>query len=121
VLGEQCLPSVMASQGRFAAPPPEQSHLFGYAYHFDAALYAGFLRTIALRRGVRRTEGPCARSIGAGVGRKPSSGKGRPRYVLDAGRVLSSSSAGGNLHDRKAAVLSGRDMRAGHLWVRNTD
>jgi hypothetical protein len=56
-LDEQCLPSVMARQGRFVTPPPEQSHLFTYAYHFDAVLYAGFLRTIALRRGARRTEG----------------------------------------------------------------
>jgi tryptophan halogenase len=56
-LDEQCLPSVMASQGRFVAPSAEQSKLFAYAYHFDATLYAGFLRTIALRRKVRRTEG----------------------------------------------------------------
>ncbi|KQV90241.1 hypothetical protein ASD15_23245 [Massilia sp. Root351] len=55
-LGEQCLPSVMASQGRFQAPP-EREEYFNYAYHFDAVLYAGFLRTLALQRGVRRTEG----------------------------------------------------------------
>ena len=55
-LGEQCLPSVMASQGRFQAPP-EHENFFNYAYHFDAVLYAGFLRTLALQRGVRRTEG----------------------------------------------------------------
>jgi len=55
-LGEQCLPSVMASQGRFR-PPSDQANAFDYAYHFDAVLYAGFLRTLALRRGARRTEG----------------------------------------------------------------
>jgi len=55
-LGEQCLPSVMASQGRFQVPP-EQEKFFNYAYHFDAVLYAGFLRTLALQRGVLRTEG----------------------------------------------------------------
>ncbi len=54
-LGEQCLPSVMASQGRFRAPEPDAR--FNYAYHFDAALYAAFLRTLALQRGARRTEG----------------------------------------------------------------
>ncbi len=56
-LDEQCLPSVMASQGRFCAPTPEQGDRFKYAYHFDAALYANFLRKLALGRGVRRTEG----------------------------------------------------------------
>jgi glycine/D-amino acid oxidase-like deaminating enzyme len=56
-LGEQCLPSVMASQGRFRAPAPDQADGFNYAYHFDAALYANFLRALAIERGVRRTEG----------------------------------------------------------------
>jgi 2-polyprenyl-6-methoxyphenol hydroxylase-like FAD-dependent oxidoreductase len=70
-LGEQCLPSVMASQGRFRAPTAERGERFNYAYHFDAALYAGFLRTIALQRGVRRTEGrivEVARRADGGVG-----------------------------------------------------
>lgn len=56
-LGEQCLPSVMASQGRFCSPTTDRGDRFNYAYHFDAALYANFLRTLALQRGVRRTEG----------------------------------------------------------------
>jgi len=56
-LGEQCLPSVMASQGRFQLAASGQEQQFNYAYHFDAVLYAGFLRTLALQRGVRRTEG----------------------------------------------------------------
>ncbi|SFV09109.1 tryptophan halogenase family protein [Pseudoduganella namucuonensis] len=55
-LHEQCLPSVMAGQGRFQAPS-EHGKLFDYAYHFDATLYAPFLRKLALRRGARRTEG----------------------------------------------------------------
>jgi tryptophan halogenase len=57
VLGEQCLPTAMAMQGRFARPPKGQEKLYNYAYHFDANLYAAFLRTIALKRGVKRTEG----------------------------------------------------------------
>ena len=56
-LGDQCVPTVMSMQGRFARPPKEQADMFSYAYHFDASLYAGFLRTTALKRGVRRTEG----------------------------------------------------------------
>jgi tryptophan halogenase len=57
VLGEQCLPTAMAMRGRFAKAPKGQESLYTYAYHFDANLYAVFLRAIALKRGARRTEG----------------------------------------------------------------
>jgi 2-polyprenyl-6-methoxyphenol hydroxylase-like FAD-dependent oxidoreductase len=69
-LGEQCLPSVMASRGRFMVPREE--HRYDYAYHFDAALYAGFLRKLAEQRGARRTEGrivEVARRADGGVDR----------------------------------------------------
>ena len=56
-LGEQCVPTAMAMQGRFTRPSKGQDELFSYAYHFDANLFAVFLRTIALKRGVKRTEG----------------------------------------------------------------
>jgi len=56
-LGEQCLPTVMAREGRFQGAGSEQERQFNYAYHFDALLYASFLRGLALQRGVRRTEG----------------------------------------------------------------
>jgi len=56
-LGEQCLSSVMAMQGRFALPDEQGGAPYKYAYHFDATLYAAFLRELALARGVRRTEG----------------------------------------------------------------
>jgi hypothetical protein len=54
--GEQCLPTVMAMGDRFCAPGKDAAN-FNYAYHFDANLYARFLRDIAIKRGVRRTEG----------------------------------------------------------------
>jgi tryptophan halogenase len=56
-LGEQCLPTVMAMQGRFVVPDDAGGAPYKYAYHFDATLYAAFLRELALRRGARRTEG----------------------------------------------------------------
>ena len=59
-LGDYCLNNVAARAGRFAriapqpgSPVPE----LPYAFHFDAALYAKFLRGIAERCGVRRVEG----------------------------------------------------------------
>jgi tryptophan halogenase len=55
--GAQCLPTVMAQQGRFCAPDAQQGAPFKYAYHFDASLYAGYLRRLAMLRGARRTEG----------------------------------------------------------------
>jgi tryptophan halogenase len=53
-------PYAMARRGRFAPPSPnaaEQAAWFRYAFHFDALLYARFLRDYSERRAVRRIEG----------------------------------------------------------------
>lgn len=55
--GEQCLPTVMAMQGRFVRPDDEKGAPFKYAYHFDATLYAAYLRDLSTRWGARRIEG----------------------------------------------------------------
>lgn len=49
-----------ARQNRFAKIPREQRGILGnlaYAYHFDAGLYARFLRAYSEKRGVSRVEG----------------------------------------------------------------
>ncbi|MDT9001747.1 tryptophan halogenase family protein [Paucibacter sp. APW11] len=61
-LGEYSLQTLMAPQGRFMpgdsdAPPGSPLADIAYAYHFDAALYARFLRELSERRGVQRIEG----------------------------------------------------------------
>jgi len=80
-LGEQCLPTAMAMQGRFCAPDPERGATFNYAYHFDATLYAGFLRGLALERGAQRIEGRVV-----DVGRRADGGVAR--LTLADGRVV---------------------------------
>ncbi|QFT77332.1 tryptophan halogenase family protein [Erythrobacter sp. THAF29] len=50
----------MAKAGKFAHPQPDRRKIqstFDYAYHFDAGLYAAFLRKFAEVRGVKRIEG----------------------------------------------------------------
>ncbi|QIK78047.1 tryptophan 7-halogenase [Sphingomonas piscis] len=52
--------SVMAKANKFVLPDPNPSSLLShvrYAYHFDATLYARFLRDYAEERGVKRVEG----------------------------------------------------------------
>ncbi|MCA0976832.1 tryptophan 7-halogenase [Qipengyuania flava] len=62
-IGDYSMCSVAAAQNRFARPSPVAKSLANqlrYAYHFDAALYAAFLRRFAEDRGVMRTEGRIA-------------------------------------------------------------
>jgi hypothetical protein len=52
--------TVMARQNRFTPPSAEVpgiSDAYSYAYHFDAGLYATYLREVATGRGVQRIEG----------------------------------------------------------------
>lgn len=61
-LGAYTLNTVAAKRDRFMTsatdvPPNSPLANIAYAYHFDAALYAGFLRGYAEQRGVTRREG----------------------------------------------------------------
>ena len=57
------LAAVAARQNRFAMPDPDPAKVLSslkYAFHFDAGLYARFLRGFAEARGVTRVEGKVA-------------------------------------------------------------
>lgn len=60
-LENYCINSVAAYHGRFMrgdkTRPNSPLSEITYAYHFDAALYARYLRSYSERRGVRRVEG----------------------------------------------------------------
>jgi tryptophan halogenase len=60
--------AVAASHGKFVLPDPNPRSLLThirYAYHFDATLYARYLRAFAEARGVKRIEGKIQRVVQA--------------------------------------------------------
>jgi tryptophan halogenase len=55
-----------AYRGKFEIPTPQSGRVFStfsYAYHFDASLYARYLRGLAESRGVARIEGKIAEVV----------------------------------------------------------
>jgi tryptophan 7-halogenase len=59
-LGEYSLESVAAHQSRFMRPIEARNSplsAIGYAFHFDAGLFAKYLRGFSEQRGVKRVEG----------------------------------------------------------------
>jgi tryptophan 7-halogenase len=73
-LGEYCLTEIVAQAHKFGFPdlrvPGAPASYLRYAYHFDATLYAGFLRRYAENNGVKRVEGKVCEVL-----RAPESGE----------------------------------------------
>jgi len=60
---DYCMAWAAASAGKFSRPLPDSRSVlstFNYAYHFDAGLYAKFLRVYSEQRGVIQMEGTIA-------------------------------------------------------------
>nr|WP_314860066.1 tryptophan halogenase family protein [uncultured Undibacterium sp.] len=58
-LEDYSVAAVMARNSRFTPPVgdrPSASNAFSYGFHFDASLYAAYLRDYAMQRGVKRIE-----------------------------------------------------------------
>jgi len=71
-LDDWSMAAVLARQNRFQPPhgaQPGVTDAYSYGYHFDAGLYAGYLRDYATARGTRRIEGTIS-----GVQQHPETG-----------------------------------------------
>ena len=84
-LDEHSMAWQLARAGRFAPPSPDPRSVlstYDYAFHFDAGLYARFLRRYAEARGVVRIEGKVADvAVGGDRGQVE-------RVTLDDGRAI---------------------------------
>jgi len=84
-LDDYCMAWAAATAGRFAPPVQDTRNVlstYEYAYHFDAGLYAQYLRSYSEKRGVTRIEGRIADV-------KLNSGNGFVESVqLEDGRVF---------------------------------
>jgi tryptophan halogenase len=112
-LEDYFLTAPMARRSRFAHPSTDPRSPVGqltYAYHFDAGLYAAFLRRVAEARGVRRIEGKIVRAE-----QDPESGHVRS-VLLEDGR-----SVGGDLFidcSGFRSLLLGQTLGVGfHDWT----
>jgi tryptophan halogenase len=108
-IGDYAPAAIAASQGRFLPPfpgMPQDMPQLAYAYHFDAGLYARFLRNYAEQRGVIRVEGRIAH-----VERNGESGRIEALRLAD-GRVI----AGDFFLDCSgfAALLIERTLQTGY-------
>lgn len=86
-IGDYSPQTVMAPRGRFApgdrnAEPHSPLADIAYAYHFDAGLYARYLRELSERRGVQRIEGKIV-----GVNQRGEDGF-IESVVLESGQVV---------------------------------
>jgi tryptophan halogenase len=79
-LGDYCFERKAAEAGKFAMSDQVKIH---YAYHFDAGLYAVYLRRISESKGVKRIEGKISR-----VEQDPESGFIKA-LVLESGESVS--------------------------------
>lgn len=62
-LSDYCFPVQLAKQGKFAQPhpnPPTPLADYSYAYHFDASLYAKYLKSFSMNLGVHWIDGEVA-------------------------------------------------------------
>jgi tryptophan halogenase len=77
--------TVMARQMRFTPPRPGEpsaANAFDYAFHFDASLYAHYLRDYAQRHGAQRIEGTITR-----VETRPEDGFVAAVHLSDGRRI----------------------------------
>jgi tryptophan 7-halogenase len=106
-ISEWSMSAVAAKHGRFARPGP-QARLplsqLAYAFHFDASLYARFLRSRAERGGVKRIEGKIVEAAQCGESGHIQSVTLADGRVVEGELFIDCSGFGGLLIERKLAT-----------------
>ncbi len=115
-LGAYSLNDVAARAGKMAMPGgglPAQGANMPWAYHFDASLYAGYLRRLAEERGVQRIEGKIAEVAIGPDRRSVDSVTLESGQIIDGDFFLDCSGFRGLL----VSMLDGSDMHDWSHWL----
>jgi len=118
-IGAYSMCTAAARMGRFARPAAAAQSVvreIAYAYHFDAGLYAAYLRRLSERQGVKRIEGQIIKVTGhgatlVGAGADGSAACGRAHvYTVTGSEFIANPALGHEVFGPSSIIVTCTDL-----------